>query len=267
MLRKRGYRDFVEIVLSYSTGILRRGNFLFQKKSGFKIFMHRKGDGVLRFSIGKILSHGTEVFHWRTLVFRKSSCIDKFFAWKKTSRRENFSGESFGVSENFCNRKTWWLRGEESITIFQQKKFFSLFQNFLVEGLLRFRKFPVRKKIYPQEGAITIFCQNFCLKVPQKGCRWTFLCFRIFLLSEKKNILFEGWGLSRFFIKIISSHNTENIRRGTLVWEKKFAVEKILHRRGYHDFFEFLFVSQHRKNLQRKIPPFQKVSGIEKLYP
>ena len=58
------------------------------------------GEGVLRFSVEKFLSHWTET--------------------------KNFVGEPFGVSENFWYRKTLWIGGRGgSITIFWQKFFVS----------------------------------------------------------------------------------------------------------------------------------------------
>ena len=75
---------------------LRLGTILFFRKFlvGKKNFMDKRERGVSRFSVEKLLSHYTKIFHWRTLwcfrkiLYRKFSCIG--------------GGGHHSFVENFC---------------------------------------------------------------------------------------------------------------------------------------------------------------------
>ena len=185
------------------------------------------------------MSHGTKIFHWRTLwcfrIFfnRNFSSIGgshhafvEFFLSHRTETK-SFVKEPFCFPENFWYRKIFWIRG--GISRFSVEIFMSHSAEKFRKGiLLFFRKFGVSKNFMHNRG-YNVFCvEKFLSQSADKIRRRTLLCFRRILLPKIfKQRRVEA---SPFCRKIFSSHRTEKTSPGNhsvkLSGREKFFMDK-----------------------------------------
>ena len=124
-MQKRRYHDFPEKIscLRVPKKTYRKHS-VFQKIRVSKNFMHKRGEGVSRFSVEKLLSHSTETFRRRTLLCFRKSPVSQSLSIREGGYRDFLSivfcltvpkdivGEPFCVSEKFWHRKLLNKRGQ-----------------------------------------------------------------------------------------------------------------------------------------------------------
>ena len=178
-IRERGgaSRLSVEILLSYSTANLRRGNLCFRKFLVSKnVKDKREREGASRLSIETLLSHSTEKLRRGNLCFRKflvsrnvkdkregggghHDFLSKFCC---LAVQNIFVGETC-VSESFWYRKMLRIRERGGHHDFPSKiSRLTIPKNFVGETCVS-ENFWYRKmsRIRERGGGITTFCRNF----------------------------------------------------------------------------------------------------------
>ena len=223
-LCKRVSRFSVEKFSFHSAEKFRRGTRLcFRKFRVSKNFMPKRG--ISRFSIENLLSHSTEKLRRGTLLicFWKCPVAKKFMDKRggiKIFRRsfcltvpKYFIGEHFGVSEKFFYRKLSCIGGGGG-------------HHGFVEFFLSHR---TETKSFVKE--------HFCF--PE-------------IFWYRKNLWIRG-GLSRFSFEIFMSHSAENLRKGILLFLRKFLASKSFtdEKGGITFFRRKFFVSLCRKTSYR----------------
>ena len=152
----------------------------------------------------------------------------KFFdsEYRKTSYGTFLCFTKFLLSKKFMDKR--WVGGKEYHGFLSKIFCLTVPKNFVGNHSV-FHYFQVSKNLMPMRG-ISRFSKEILLShSTEKLRRGTFLCFTMFLVSEK--LIYKrgrSEDLSRYSVNFFLSHSTEKFHRETFLLYTKFSVSKCI---------------------------------------